>query len=110
MKKLIISENGCKYLNINDSELKKTVTSWHMPEYKYRLVVSVDTQKMLLERKAENEITGNFPDAEFLLNHFKERRFFTIQQGLIKYVYLENVLPEHEPLLDKNNIQIETNG
>lgn len=102
MIKAIITAKGVEYVEAQD-----IVQKWHMDQHKYRLILSIETQKKLIGRKIENEITGEYPDAEFLLSHFKQRQFATVRESGNVFIYLDNVLKEHVPFLDKNNIEIE---
>lgn len=92
---------------VNEDVISIDVIEWHKPEYHTRLIVSAEIQNALILNKLNNEFSGSFPEAQFLLNHFKERNFDTVFVDSTAYVYMNSVLPEHVSYLNKYGIIIE---
>jgi len=80
--------------------------SWHH-DTPLRVIIPVDTKKDWLLKRQEHEFLGNHPEIAALLDYVKSLTVPTVDDGINLYIYLEEVYPEHEYILNKYGATVE---
>lgn len=80
---------------------------WHVAERSIRLVLTDDVKTRLLILRQEHEVLGTQPEVAMLVEYVRTIVTPTITEGTTTYIYLEELYPEHEALLNKYGVIIE---
>ena len=81
--------------------------NWHVPERSIRLVLTDEVKTRLLTLRQEHELLGTQPEVAMLVEYVRTIVTPTITEGTTTYIYLEELYPEHEALLNKYGVIIE---
>jgi len=103
-------ENGeLKYREPTNEELNlavKSIVSWHH-DAPMRVAIPIEVKKDWLLKRQEHEYLGNYPEIAALLDYVKSLTVLTVDDGINFYIYLEEVYPEHEYILNKYGATVE---
>ena len=110
----IISQTGniVEVMCDDDPELHKYKRwyIWHYTEITNRVVIPTEIKKDWLDKYKENEIVGTYPDIAALLEYVKTMDAEKIFTDEAMYFYVNNILPEHEYILNYYGAIIEENN
>ncbi len=81
--------------------------NWHVPERSIRLVLTDEVKTRLLTLRQEQELLGTQPEVAMLVEYVRTIVTPTITEGTTTYIYLEELYPEHEYILNKYGATVE---
>lgn len=80
---------------------------WHYPELTIRVEISNETKAQWLLKKSEHDILGNYPEIAGLLEYVKSMSSTTIVSNGALHVYLSEIYPQHQYIIELNGGVIE---
>ncbi len=81
--------------------------NWHVSERPIRLVLTDEVKTRLLTLRQEHEYLGNYPEIAGILEYVKNLTAPTADDGINLYIYLTEIYPEHEYILNKYGATVE---
>lgn len=82
--------------------------NWHVAERSIRLVLTDEVKTRLLILRQEHEVLGTQPEAAMIVEYVRTISAPTATDGTTTYIYLEELYPEHQVLLEKYGVGVET--
>jgi len=92
-----------KWQKVSDEDIQVV---WHH-DTPIRVVIPIDIKKDWLLKRQEHEFLGNHPEIAALLDYVKSLTAPTVDDGINFYIYLTEIYPEHEFILNKYGATIE---
>jgi len=80
---------------------------WHVAERSIRLVLTDVVKTWLLILRQEHEVLGTQPEVAMVVEYVRTIVAPTTTEGTTTYIYLEELYPEHEALLNRYGVIIE---
>ena len=87
-------------------DAEPVLEQWHH-NTPIRVAIPIEVKKDWLLKRQEHEYLGNYPEIAALLDYVKSLTVPTVDDGINLYIYLEEVYPEHEYILNKYGVTVE---
>lgn len=91
-----------------DGVQQEPYANWHEPERAIRVVLTHDVRVMLVALKDEHGILGTQPEVDGIIGYIQSLDAPKHTDGTTTYIYLEELYPEHQVLLEKYGVGVET--
>ena len=80
---------------------------WHYDDCNYRVTFTDETKKVWLDKYKENELLGNYPEIGALLDYVKNMSSKRVAINGTTHIYLEEIYPEHQAIIEANGAVVE---
>jgi len=97
-----------KMVELEVEDLAPEPYDWHVSERNIRLVLTDEVKTRLLTLRQEQELLGTQPEAAMIVEYVRTISAPTATDGTTTYIYLEELYPEHQVLLEKYGVGVET--